>query len=131
VTRARLVAEALALLGPVDGPVAIVERGRVTGVRDGETAAATVCVFLGEPADAAARRVRLDAAAPRLVVVDHNLPRAWWRRAVGWAALVLRGVGPARAAYPVAREVRDRGFLVERLRLAAGERVQLVVARRR
>jgi hypothetical protein len=66
-----------------------------------------------------------------LVVVDHNQPRACWRRVVGTALLAARGIPPARARHPVAREVAAHGFAVERLRLAAGERVQLVLARRR
>jgi hypothetical protein len=44
------------------------------------------------------------------------------------------GVTPAirwrRLAYPTAREIRAAGFVIERLRLAAGERVQVVWARR-
>jgi hypothetical protein len=41
-----------------------------------------------------------------------------------------RGLRPSRARYPAARELAALGFAVERLRLACGERVQLVVARR-
>jgi hypothetical protein len=65
-----------------------------------------------------------------LLVVDHNQPRAWWQRWIGWVVLGLRGHGPARARRPTAVEVQAAGYAIERLRLAAGERVQLVVARR-
>jgi hypothetical protein len=87
--------------------------------------------------EGARRRARLDALAARLpggaplVVVDHNQPRTWWRRTLGVAGLAVRGLGASRARHPVAREVHERGFAVERLRLACGERVQLVLARRR
>ena len=141
-SRARLAAQALELLGAVDGPLVVAgtRGGLGPGVRlarDGEAAAGAICWFLGEPADAAARGTRLVATTARLapgapfVVVDHNQPRAWWRRIVGWGALALRGLVPSRARYPVAREVRDHGFAIERLRFADGERVQLVLARRR
>jgi hypothetical protein len=46
-------------------------------------------------------------------------------------ALAARGLGPERARHPVAREVHGAKFAVERLRLEDGERVQLVLARRR
>jgi hypothetical protein len=73
---------------------------------------------------------RLPAGAP-LVLVDHNQPRAVWRRLVALPWLLAAGLGPARARYPAARELRDAGFGVERLRLEDGERMQIVVARRR
>ncbi|HXJ32499.1 MAG TPA: hypothetical protein VMS22_00545 [Candidatus Eisenbacteria bacterium] len=138
---ARVAAQALELLGPIDGPMVVVGGGatlssRLPAARDGEAAAAAICSFLGEPADAAARGRCLDAIAARLVpgaplvVVDHNQPRAWWPRVLACVPLALRGLGPSRARHPVAREVRDHGFTIERLRFAAGERVQLVLARR-
>ena len=37
---------------------------------------------------------------------------------------------PARARYPAAQEAQAAGFEVARLRLADGERIQLVMARR-
>src|SRR5207253_1017999 len=78
----------------------------------------------------AALRNRLPAGAP-LVLLDHSQPRALWRRAVGILVLAARGLAPSRARYPAARELAAIGFAVERLRLACGERVQMVVARRR
>src|SRR5262249_28731286 len=136
----------LELLGPFHGRVAIVgsHAVRLTAAlppstpvagRDDEFGAAIV-TFLGERAVPAARqallaelRARLPGAAP-VVVIDHNQPRVWWRRTLGAAALALHGLGPQRARYPVARELAILGFDVERLRLAHGERVQLVAARR-
>jgi hypothetical protein len=145
VTRA-LAARCLALLGPPDGPIAVVgpRAARVTAVlprqtpvaANGEGAGAAIATFLGAGDGPAARqavladlRARLSPGAP-LVLVDHNQPRAWWRRAVGVLALALRGLPPARARYPAARELAALGLAVERLRLAHGERVQLVLARR-
>jgi hypothetical protein len=54
----------------------------------------------------------------------------WLRRLAAHAALAARGLGTARARCPAARELAALGFAIERLRLAAGERVQLVAARR-
>ena len=134
------------LLAGVDGPVrvdgpggaalapALAPRLRVVG--GGAPAAAAVVSFLGAPVVAAQRAALLDAvraalpAGAPLVVVDHNQPRTWARRLIGAALLVARGMAPSRARHPTARELAGRGFAVERLRLAAGERVQLVVARR-
>jgi hypothetical protein len=144
VRAARLAARCVELLGPVDGLVAVdappalrgALRARLAIADDGARAAAAVCVFLGEGARPAARRARLDALAARLppsasvVVVDHNQPRAPWRRALGALLLVGRGHPPSRARYPVARELRDHGFSIERLGFADGERVQLVLGRR-
>jgi hypothetical protein len=144
---ARLAAECLALLGPVPGPVALtVPRARrlaaalaarVRRASEGEAPAGAVVAFLGDSARPAERQLalrvlqrRLPAGAP-LVLLDHSQPRAWWRRGVGLLGLVAAGLGPARARYPAARELAALGFAVERLRLARGERVQLVVARRR
>jgi hypothetical protein len=145
VTSARLAARCVELLGAIEGPVdlggagalATVLAARVRAARDGEPAAAAVCVFLDEGVDPVARRTRLAALAARLpedaplVAVDHNQPRVWWRRALGALVLVARGHAPARARHPVAREVQAAGFAVERLCLADGERIQLVVGRRR
>ena len=142
-TAARLAARCVELLGGVEGPVDLGAAGalaaalaaRVRVARDGDVAAAAVCDFRdvlerSRLAGLAAVAARLPAGAP-LVVVDHNHPRDWWRRGVGAALLVARGLPPARARHPVAREAAEHGFAIERLRLAAGERVQLVLARRR
>jgi hypothetical protein len=75
------------------------------------------------------------AAGGTLIVVDHNRPR---RRAAAIAAVLgsprVPGASPRvrwrRLGHPTAREVQAAGFRVERLRLAAGERVQVVFARR-
>lgn len=145
-TRA-LVARCLALLGPLDGPLAIVGPGAVrlgAALPDGVSLAATderpaaaLVTFLGASAAPAARqallmelRGRLAPGAP-LLLVDHNQPRQWWRRGLGAALLLLRGLPPARARYPAARELGALGLAVERLRLARGERIQLVAARNR
>lgn len=80
----------------------------------------------------------LAAAVPaggRVVVVDHNRPR---RIGEALAALIgppfVPGRSPAarwrRLAGLTARTVQAAGFRVERLRLTAGERVQVVVATR-
>ena len=76
------------------------------------------------------------AAGERLVVVDHNRPR---RSLPALLALVrspwVVGTSPAarwrRLAYPTARELQAVGYDVERLLLAAGERVQIIVGRTR
>lgn len=144
-TRA-LAARCLALLGPFDGPLAILgpRAARVTtalpadvpvAVTADETPGAALVTFLGANDGPAARqallaglRRRLEPGAP-LLVVDHNQPRSWWRRAVGVIGLVARGLPPSRARYPTARELAVLGLEVERLRLGCGERVQLVAAR--
>lgn len=137
----------VALLPPGGGPVAVagtdaaawrevLARAGFAPADEGPVAAAVVS-FLGERADAAARRATLGrvgtrlAAAGRLVVVDHNRPRRAAARLRALPTLWRRALGAARARYPTAREVAASGFAVERLRLAAGERVQLVVARPR
>jgi hypothetical protein len=142
VTAARLAARCVELLGAIDGAVdlgaagALAEAlaGLVRRAGDGRPAAAAVCDFRDERDDPVARLAalasRLPVAAP-IVVVDHNQPRDWWRRGVANLLLAARGIPPARARRPVAREVAAHGFVVERLRLAAGERLQLVLARRR
>ena len=144
---ARLAARCLAVLGPVAGPVAVVVpraprlraalATRLPVARDGDGPRAAVVAFLGAPAEPAERRGVLDglhqslpANAP-LLLVDHNQPRTLLRRTLGWLALATAGLGPSRARYPSARELAARGFTVDRLRLACGERVQLVLARRR
>lgn len=75
------------------------------------------------------------SAGDTLVVVDHNRPR----RLVAAVAAVLGppavpGGSPAarwrRLAGATARALEASGFRVERLRLAAGERVQVVIATR-
>ncbi len=108
--------------------------------RDASIAALAVS-FLCDGADAGARAALLAELARvcvpggALVAVDHNRPR---RRAAAFVALLAppRPAGRTlvarwrRLARPTAREVRAAGFVVERLRLAAGERVQIVFARR-
>ena len=145
-SRARLAARCLDLLGPVAGPIAIVSaRGGSLAVRlalragvacDGEIPAAAIVTFLRAPARPADRQAvlrtlqgRLPPGTP-LLLVDHSQPRARWRRAIGVLRLALAGLPPARARYPAARELAALGFGVERLRLACGERVQLVLGRR-
>jgi len=145
VSGARLAAHAVRLLGPVEGPVAIAVPARLgahlgtqlSAATDGDVPAAAVVAFLGSPPRPATRqallaalRNRLPAGAP-LVLLDHSQPRAAWRRVIGALLLAVRGLSPSRARYPAARELAALGFAVERLRLACGERVQLVVARRR
>ena len=96
-----------------------------------------VVVFLGAAPGPAKRQAALRAVERRLppgaplVLVDHNQPRALWRRALAVLQLAVRGLPAARARYPAARELGALGFAVERLWLDGGERVQLVRARRR
>jgi len=140
-------AAALALLGPVDGAVVVAEphgwwaaRLRVAGLRVAElsepVAAAALVSFLGARTPAELRRRTLDAVRVRLspgaplVLIDHNRPRQWWRRPLAALLLAARGLPPVRGRYPAARELDAAGFRVERLCLAAGERVQVVLARR-
>ena len=138
---------ALALLGPLDGPVVVAEPGawwgarvRLAGLRTADliepSAAAALVSFIGARTPAALRvrtldalRARLPVGAP-LVLIDHNQPRQWWRRPLGWLQLAARGLPPSRARYPAARELDASGFRVESLRLAEGERLQVVLARR-
>ena len=141
---ARLAARCLELLGPVVGPVAIVvpRASRLRAALAARVApaagapVAAVVAFLGASAHPAERQralrdlqARLPADAT-LVLVDHNQPRAAWRRVLASLPLVATGLGVARGRYPAARELAALGFRVERLTLAAGERVQLVRARR-
>ena len=141
---ARLAARCLELLGPLAGPVAVHAPARprvaaalaagATVARDGVRPAAAVVVFLGAPVDVEARLTTLRrvhaalASGAPLVVVDHNQPRTWGRRMVAAVALALRGHPPRRARHPSARELQAAGFTVARLRLADGERVQLILA---
>ena len=139
---ARLAAQALELLGPTGGPIAVVGSEALVRAVAATTpvasdgAAAAVVSFVGARTDVAARQACLEAVRARLapgaplVLVDHNQPRTWWRRLVAAAPLAVHGLTPARGHYPAARELQALGFRVERLRLAAGERLQLVVARR-
>jgi hypothetical protein len=136
----------LALLGPQDGPVVVAApsawwsaRLRVAGLRVAELTepgAAAVVSFVGARTPAELRRRTLEAVGARLgagaplVLVDHNQPRQWWRRPLAALLLALRGLPPSRGRYPAARELDAAGFRVERLELAAGERVQAVLARR-
>lgn len=141
--RCRLVADAAAPAGLVEparaAPPALRTAVTTLSIRDGALAWVGVS-FLGNASPAARRRAllaeaaRVLAAAGTLVVVDHNRPR---RRL---AAMVAVGAPPRppggtpaaawrRLAWPTAREVRGAGLVVDRLRLAAGERVQVVFAR--
>ncbi len=141
---ARLAARCAALLGPVAGPVAIVapHAPRLAaalaarlGAGAAEGPAAAVVVFLRSPARPHERQVLLAELRRRLVpgapvvLVDHSQPRARWRRLGARVALALAGLPAARGRYPAARELVALGFAVERLRLACGERIQLVAAR--
>lgn len=126
-----LTARCRELLGSYDGALAVLGPGSTPP----DVAGAVVVSFVGAPADPVARqtllarlRATLPAGAP-LVLVDHNQPRRLMGRLVGAAVLLLRGLPPGRARYPAARELAGLGFAVERLRLADGERVQLIVAR--
>jgi hypothetical protein len=147
VTAGRVRAHAVSLLGRADGSALVLGRNASAWRHalaavgwhrpaDAAPVAAVVVVFLGERADTAARLERLAAAGARLrpgaplLLVDHNQPRSWWRRVLGWVALAARGLTPARARVLAARQLDAAGFRVECLRLAAGERVQLVLARR-
>ena len=140
----RLVARCCELLGPAPGAVAVraPHGGRLAAAltaRVGAPAtapAAAIVAFVGAPAEPAGRqallaalRAELPPGAP-LVLVDHNQPRRWWARVLGRLRLAAAGLTPARARYPAARELAALGFTVERLRLACGERIQLVLARR-
>jgi hypothetical protein len=143
VRAARLAARVVELLGPVQGGVLVTAEPRLDAAlasrlppANGAAAGGAVVSFLGARTGPAERqaalsglRARLPAGAP-LLVVDHNQPRDAWRRALSVFALLAAGLGPARARYPVARELAAAGFRVERLRLACGERVQLVLGRR-
>jgi len=145
VSAARLAARALDLLGPVEGPVVVACPARLAAAiaphravaADGAVGSGAVVAFLGAAVAPAERHAVLTAVARRLapgaplVVLDHNQPRTWWRRLAGAAVLAARALPPARARYPAARELAALGFVVERLRLACGERVQLVRALRR
>jgi len=144
---ARLAARAVALLGPLAGPVlvtcpwaprlAAALALRLPPARDGGAPMGAVVAFLGGAPGPAERQAALRAVEERLppgaplVLLDHNQPRALWRRALAVLHLAARGLGPARARYPAARELGALGFAVERLWLDGGERVQLVRARRR
>jgi hypothetical protein len=145
VNAAALAARSLALLGPVGGPVAVHAPARLASALaaravvadDGMVPAGAVIAFVGEAADADARvralravHAALPVGAP-LVVVDHNQPRDVARRVVATLRLALLRLPPSRARYPVAREVLAEGFAVARLELVAGERLQIVLARRR
>lgn len=143
-TAARLAAQCVELLGPLDGPVEVRAPAPLAQAlaallpsdRTGDAVAA-VCDFRDEPSEHTPWGSRLAPLATRLppgsvlVVVDHNQPRGWWQRVVGTIVLAARGVPPMRARYPTAREIAAQGFVVERLRLCDGERIQLVRASRR
>jgi hypothetical protein len=66
-----------------------------------------------------------------LVVIDQSRPRTWWLRVRNAVWCVCRGRDPWwRPAYPTARDVDAAAFADVRLRLACGERIQIVCARR-
>jgi SAM-dependent methyltransferase len=106
------------------------------------TLAAVVVRFVGASPPAPARRAllaevrRVLAPGGMVCGLDHNRPR---RRAAAWRAVAAppapRGRTPwarwRRLAYPTARELQTAGLVVETLRFAARERVQLVLARKR
>jgi len=99
-----------------------------------------VLSMVGHAAPAAERTlvlVRIEgvlASEGTLVVVDHNRPRRSW---AAFRALVGGPRAPGiwlptrwrRLAHPTAREVQGAGFRVDRLRFAAGERLQIVIAK--
>jgi len=144
VTAARLAARCVELLDGVGGPIAVSAPPDVAAAvaalvpiaHDGAVAGA-VYVLLGTRIDEPARAAAWDALAARLasgapvVVVDHNQPRKLARRALGLLVLAAQGLPPERARHPVAQEVNGHGFTIERLCLEDGERVQIVLARRR
>jgi hypothetical protein len=147
VRAARLAAHCLALLDARGAPIAVAcphaprLHAALTALTpvagEGQVPRAAVVAFLGAAATPAARqttlrdiRDRLDHGAP-LVLVDHNQPRSLWRRLPALVMLAAAGFSPARARYPAARELAVLGFVIERLRLACGERIQLITARRR
>jgi hypothetical protein len=115
-------------------------RLRVAGLRTADraerAAAAALVSFVGARTPPELRRRTLDAVRGRLsagaplVLIDHNQPRQWWRRPLAALLLTVRGMPPSRARYPAARELDGVGFRVQSLRLADGERVQVVLARR-
>ncbi len=79
---------------------------------------------------------RVMKAGSALIVVDHNRPR----RLVAALAAAIRaprvrgrslGARWQRLSYPAAREIQAAGFTVQWLRFAAGERLQVVLARPR
>jgi hypothetical protein len=148
VTAARLAARCVELLDGVGGPIAVSAPPDVAAELAARVAVApddapdvpisgAVYVLLGTRIDEPARAAAWDTLGARLasgapvVVVDHNQPRTLARRALGMLALAARGLPPERARHPVAREVNGHGFAIERLRLEDGERVQIVLARRR
>lgn len=71
------------------------------------------------------------APAGRLLVIDHNRPRRLLARIPAVLMLWWHGHRARRAAHPTAREIAANGFVVERLLLGRGERIQVVQARRR
>ena len=89
----------------------------------------------GERVQILARLREMLASEGTLVVVDHSRPR---RSVAAFRALLgaprVPGVSLAtrwrRLAYSTAREVQSAGFIVDRLRFAADERIQIVLAKR-
>ena len=134
-------AEALILEALGGPPAASIVAGRAVSLPPGGGLASLLVRFVGQPAHPPEREVILGHAARalafggRLVVVDHNRPRRPLAALLAVvAAPMVPGPSPAarwrRLAYPVAREIALAGFTVESLRLVAGERVQIVFARR-
>ena len=116
--------------------------GAASAVLGGRAAADALALsFLGSSATIVERQTALAAAqatlAPDgvLIVIDHNRPR---QRVAALAAPARSPRVPGatlaarwrRLSYLVARETRDAGFKITALRLAAGERVQVVLARK-
>lgn len=132
---AALAARCRELLGAAGGALDVLGPGAAHVAGSTAPGAPVVVSFLGAPADPAARQLLLDGLRRRLpaetplVLVDHNQPRGLALRALGAVLLRARGLGTARGRYPAARELAALGFRVEHLRLACGERVQLVAAR--
>lgn len=144
---AALVRTVVAALPVGDGAVEVIApgptrlgralRARCAKGPPGDALAAAVIAFLGQAADPAGRQAALVRTRDRLgasgtlIVIDHSQPRSPLLRVLGTLALAGWGLPPARARYPVAREVAALGFTIERLHLVTGERVQIVVARPR
>jgi SAM-dependent methyltransferase len=108
---------------------------------DGSLASVAVTLLAWTPADGPWRPLleearRVLGPGGRLVLVDHNRPRRRWPALLAVVrAPAPPGPSPAarwrRLAHPAAREAQAAGFVVDALRLAAGERVQVVSARPR
>jgi hypothetical protein len=138
---------ALALLGPLDGPVVVAEPGawwaarvRVAGLRTADlvepTAAAALVSFVGARTPPALRRPharRVARAAPvgaPLVLVDHNQPRQWWRRPLACCCCAVARLAPSGRGIPRRASSTHPAFGSSNCGWRDGERVQVVLARR-